>query len=195
MEFSRQEYWNGVPCPPPRDLLDPGIEPMSFMSPALTGRFFTSSSTWGAPSCLCARLENHHALGKKMLPVPGLTGSAMGPSVDLTLAIGSHVVSLHQLLWILTLWPKVLWFWESSFCPLLSESLLCKIWTLTRDSKKPGKEWGRHTDYSSPFMWDTGGLEMLGLRPLIGRDISLRSISLLHLLKDQWRHWTKDGKD
>ena len=27
--FSRQEYWNGLPCPPPRDSLDPGIEPRS----------------------------------------------------------------------------------------------------------------------------------------------------------------------
>ena len=26
MEFSRQEYWNGLPCPPPGDLLDLGIE-------------------------------------------------------------------------------------------------------------------------------------------------------------------------
>ena len=29
MEFSRQEYWNGLSCPPPEDLPDPGIEPMS----------------------------------------------------------------------------------------------------------------------------------------------------------------------
>ena len=29
MGFSRQEYWNGMPCPPPRDLSDPGIEPRS----------------------------------------------------------------------------------------------------------------------------------------------------------------------
>ena len=27
MEFFRQEYWSGLPCPPPRDLPDPGIEP------------------------------------------------------------------------------------------------------------------------------------------------------------------------
>ena len=27
--FSRQEYWSGLPCPPPRDLPDPGIEPGS----------------------------------------------------------------------------------------------------------------------------------------------------------------------
>ena len=27
--FSRQEYWSGLPCPPPGDLPDPGIEPLS----------------------------------------------------------------------------------------------------------------------------------------------------------------------
>ena len=30
MGFSRQEYWTGLPCPPPRDLPDPGIEYVSF---------------------------------------------------------------------------------------------------------------------------------------------------------------------
>ena len=40
MGFSRQEYWSGLPCPPPRDLPDPGMEPRSLMSPALAGRFF-----------------------------------------------------------------------------------------------------------------------------------------------------------
>ena len=39
MGFSRQEYWSGVPCPPPGDLPDPGIESRS---PALAGGFFTS---------------------------------------------------------------------------------------------------------------------------------------------------------
>ena len=29
MEFSRQEYWSGLPCPPLRDLPNPGIEPGS----------------------------------------------------------------------------------------------------------------------------------------------------------------------
>ena len=49
MGFSRQEYWSGLPCPPPRDLPNPGIEPESLMSPALAGRFFTTSATWEAP--------------------------------------------------------------------------------------------------------------------------------------------------
>ena len=35
MEFPRQEYWCGLPFPPPGDLPNPGIEPMSHMSPAL----------------------------------------------------------------------------------------------------------------------------------------------------------------
>ena len=39
MGFSRQEYWSGLPCPPPGDLPDPGVEPES---PALAGRVFTT---------------------------------------------------------------------------------------------------------------------------------------------------------
>ena len=34
MGFSGQECWSGLPCPPPGDLLNPGIEPMSPTSPA-----------------------------------------------------------------------------------------------------------------------------------------------------------------
>ena len=34
MRFSLQEYWSGLPCPPPGDLLGPGIEPMSPVAPA-----------------------------------------------------------------------------------------------------------------------------------------------------------------
>ena len=48
MGFSRQEYWSGVPCPPPGDFPNLGIEPMSPMSPALAGGFFTTSTTWEA---------------------------------------------------------------------------------------------------------------------------------------------------
>ena len=36
---------SGLPCPPPGDFPDPGIEPTSLMSPALAGRFFTTSAT------------------------------------------------------------------------------------------------------------------------------------------------------
>ena len=49
MGFSRQEYWSGLPFPPPGGLPDPGTEPASPGSPALAGGFFTSSATWEAP--------------------------------------------------------------------------------------------------------------------------------------------------
>ena len=39
IEFSRQEYWSGLPFPSPEDLPDPGIEPVSLMSPDLAGMF------------------------------------------------------------------------------------------------------------------------------------------------------------
>jgi hypothetical protein len=42
MEFSREEYWSGLPFPTLEDLPDPGIEPMSPASPALAGRFVTT---------------------------------------------------------------------------------------------------------------------------------------------------------
>ena len=45
IEFSRQEYWNGLPFPTPGDLPDPGIKLVSVESP-LAGRFFTAVPPW-----------------------------------------------------------------------------------------------------------------------------------------------------
>ena len=42
MEYSRQEYWSGLPFPSPEDLLDLGVKPISFGFPELAGRFFTA---------------------------------------------------------------------------------------------------------------------------------------------------------
>ena len=60
VEFPRQEYWSGLPFPPPRDLPNSGIEPTSLAPPSLVGRCFThlchrwlqashvtSSTKWG----------------------------------------------------------------------------------------------------------------------------------------------------
>ena len=49
MGFSRQEYWGGLPHPPPGDLPEPGIEFVPFTSPASADRFFTASTTWEVP--------------------------------------------------------------------------------------------------------------------------------------------------
>ena len=50
-EVSRQEYWSGMPFPTAGDLPNPGIEPISFVSPAFVGRLYTST-TWEAPASL-----------------------------------------------------------------------------------------------------------------------------------------------
>ena len=42
MWLSRQEYWSGLPFPPPGDLPDAGIEPITSAAPLLASRFFTT---------------------------------------------------------------------------------------------------------------------------------------------------------
>ena len=53
-EFSRQEYWSGLSFPSPGDLPNPGIKPLSLLSPALAGGFFTNCASWEAP-CVHAK--------------------------------------------------------------------------------------------------------------------------------------------
>ena len=65
MGSSRQEYWRGLPWPPPEDLPNPGVEPPSLMSPALTGEFFATSTTWEAPQIGMRGPKNWDPLIKK----------------------------------------------------------------------------------------------------------------------------------
>ena len=53
MGFSRQEYWSGLPFPPPGGLPDPGMEHTSHVSLALVGRFFIYWATWEAKTIKC----------------------------------------------------------------------------------------------------------------------------------------------
>ena len=47
MEFSRQEYWSGLPFPTPGDLPGPGVELRSLISVALAGGFFATEPLGG----------------------------------------------------------------------------------------------------------------------------------------------------
>ena len=67
MEFSSQEYWSGLPCPPAGDLPDPGIKPTSLMSPALASRFFTTSTTWEVPFSAMLQHKTKRIKKKKFL--------------------------------------------------------------------------------------------------------------------------------
>ena len=66
--FSREEYWSGLPCPPPGILLNPGIKTASLMSHALAGRFFTAQATWEAAPCIlvdihiCINISGNHPI-------------------------------------------------------------------------------------------------------------------------------------
>ena len=59
MGFSRQEYWSGLPCPPPGDRPDPESDLTLLTSPALAGAFFTTSATWEAHSILLGQVQGY----------------------------------------------------------------------------------------------------------------------------------------
>ena len=70
MELFRQEYWSGLPCLPPGDLPDSGMEPMPLVCSALAGGFFTSSSTWEAHTLYMHSFFKflfHHGLSQHFL--------------------------------------------------------------------------------------------------------------------------------
>ena len=80
MEFSRQ-YWNGLPFPPLVDLHNPGIKLISFMSPTLAGRFFTTSTTWEFPWREGSKRgpARPSGSGKTSTAYPGLVGLSGPP--------------------------------------------------------------------------------------------------------------------
>ena len=70
MGFSRQEYWSGLPCPPPGDLPDPGIKPTSLKSPSLAGEFFINSTIMQI-ILVCRRVKHFFLIEGKDFPPVG----------------------------------------------------------------------------------------------------------------------------
>ena len=69
MGFPSQEYWSRIPCPPPGDLLDPGIEPLSPVSPELVGGFFTTATLLEILEKKCIDLDvQQNSVGIPALP-------------------------------------------------------------------------------------------------------------------------------
>ena len=81
MGFSRQEYWSGLPFPPPGLLPDPGVEPRS---PALAGRFFTVWATREARP-LWSLSELHFGLSGVCFWVPGDSPVSLLTSIPIAL--------------------------------------------------------------------------------------------------------------
>jgi len=73
MGFSRQEYWSGLSCLPPEYLPNPGIKPVSLMSPELAGGFFTTVAAAAAKSLQsCPTLCNPIDSSPLGFTVPGI---------------------------------------------------------------------------------------------------------------------------
>ena len=74
MGFSRQEYWSGLPCPPPGDPPNPETEPVPLKSPALASGFFTTSAPWEALHepypVACIRMSGGGAGHRRCFRVP-----------------------------------------------------------------------------------------------------------------------------
>ena len=140
MEFSRQEYWSGVPLPTLQDLSDPGIELASLVSPALAGRFFTTllllSYTY---------LVNHkpllllfsrsvvsnslrpHGLQHTRLPLSFTISQSLLKLMSIEWVMPSnHLILCHPLLLLPSIFPSIRVFSnESALCRLLYPTTIC----------------------------------------------------------------------
>ena len=85
MESSKQEHRNGLPFPTLGDLLNPGIELTSLLSPALEGRFFTKKDFF---SDQCKEIDENNRMGvtrdlfKNIEDTKGTFHSKMGTIKD-----------------------------------------------------------------------------------------------------------------
>ena len=64
--FPKEEYWRGLPFPPPGDLPDPGIEPVSLPVCCLGRWVFSTSATWEARSGKRKQVTNRTPRGWKV---------------------------------------------------------------------------------------------------------------------------------
>ena len=87
MEFSRQEYWNGLSPPTPRDLSDPGIKLPSLVSPVLTSGFFITVPP-GKPIFPLLLLLSHVSLCDPISGSP--PGSHLWDSPGKNTGVGCH---------------------------------------------------------------------------------------------------------
>ena len=68
-------------CCPPGDLPDPGMEPLSLMSPALAGRFFTTSATWEAQNAIAAAARSLQSCLTLCDPIDGSPPGSPVPGI------------------------------------------------------------------------------------------------------------------
>ena len=93
----QQEYWSGLPCPPPRDLPNTGIEPASLKSPALAGRLYTTSITWEAHNSTSVYLNKKIYLNQILTDIEGDIDNLLQYSRGLSVQFSSVTQSCPNL--------------------------------------------------------------------------------------------------
>ena len=107
MEFSRQEYWSGLPFPPPGDLLNPGIKPEFFTSPALAGRFFTIQfSSVQSLSCVQLFVTPWTTARQASLSITNSRSLLRLMSIELVMP-SNHLILCHPLLLLPSIFPSM----------------------------------------------------------------------------------------
>ena len=101
MGFSRQEYWKGLPFPPPGDLPDPGMKPLSPVSSALQADSLPFSH-WGSPKTeiLCEKYKHRitHLICSCFSPIFSLNLPLLFLSLFHTVPFGfPHLAYLNPL--------------------------------------------------------------------------------------------------
>ena len=125
MGFSRQEYWSGLPCPPPGDLPNPGIKPASLMSPALVGTSLPSAPP-GKPHTYIKYIHNMHAAAAKSLQSCPTLCNSIDDSPP-----GSPIPGILQariLEWVAIAFSNA-WKWKVKVKSLSHFQLLATTWT------------------------------------------------------------------
>ena len=80
IEFSRQEHWSRLSCPPLGDCPNPGAEPASLMSPALVGRFLEPPRK--PPSMVVGSLSYGKPCPSRMIMTHLLDSEVQGPTLS-----------------------------------------------------------------------------------------------------------------
>ena len=94
MGLLRQEYWSGMPCPPPGDLPNPETKPESLASPALVGEFFTTEPP-KLPECVCLTAERTQP---RSCPEPPPQWADPAPECSLRSRDTSHYSAIYRVI-------------------------------------------------------------------------------------------------
>ena len=119
MGFSRQEYWSGLPCLPPGDLPDPGIEPSSLTPPA-------GSLPWGSPGKPLLSLRHKEKSQISGSHHPSLLLPPSNPWLPFSLVVLSPLLpltiqpSLSRHSWLFKTWIRSHSLAQKSPCSFLS---------------------------------------------------------------------------